>query len=48
MYAYYSLFKFKIMPWEYAELNETKRATLIAMIQLKIEDEKREAKKLRK
>jgi hypothetical protein len=37
-----------MMPWEFAELDARKKAALIAMIQIRVEDEKKEAEKMKK
>lgn len=46
-YAYYALHKLHIMPWEFAELDIRKKAALIALIDIRIEKEKKEEAKLR-
>ncbi len=46
-YAYYALFKFRIMPWEFVELNKRELASLTAMIDVRIEDDKKQADKLK-
>lgn len=36
------------MPWEFAELNPRQKAALIAMIDIRVEDEKKELEKIEK
>jgi len=36
------------MPWEFAELNPRQKAALIAMIDVRVEEEKRELAKVNK
>ena len=43
-YAYYALFKFKMMPWEWAALTTRQKAALMAMIEIRIEAEKEATK----
>ncbi|MEF2964932.1 hypothetical protein V3851_03740 [Paenibacillus sp. M1] len=43
--AYYALHKLHIMPWDFVELDPRKKAALIAMIQVRIQAEKKAAKK---
>lgn len=46
--AYYCLHKLKILPFQFLRLNINERAFIVAAIEIKIEEEKKQEKKIRK
>lgn len=47
-YAYYALHKLKILPNEYNVMNRREKAFIMAAIDIKIENEKKQAAKVKK
>ena len=47
-YAYYALHKLKILPSQFMDLDQNEKAFIIAAIDLRIEAEKEEARKIKK
>ncbi len=46
-YAYYALLKLRILPSVFLQMDEQEKAFVIASIQLKIEQEKKEERKMK-
>ncbi len=47
-YAYYCLHKLKILPSVFVDMEQEEKASIIAFIDVKLENDKKEAKKARK
>lgn len=47
-YAYYALHKLHILPSQFLELDEQEKAFIIAAIKLKLENDKKKAKEMKK
>lgn len=48
MHAYFALNKYRIMPWDYAALDDAKKIMLDAMIDERVKTEKEKAEELEK
>lgn len=46
MYAYFALNKYKLMPWDYAKLDDYQKIMLNTMIDERIKNEKKKSKDL--
>jgi len=47
-YAYYALHKLRILPREFEEMDRREKAFIIASIDIKLENEKKEMKKVKR